>query len=297
MSSAQKLGRAERFGPVPQDRFELGLIGLDISRSWAPLLHELAGEICGLSVRYQLIEPDGGGERDFADALRSCESRGIAGINVTHPFKELCAGLVTPAPTGIAREGAVNTVVFGPDGPIGHNTDHSGFIAAYRRRFERREPGVVALIGAGGVGRAIGHGLIALGAREIRVFDVEATRATALAEQLGAVPTPSVASAVEGADGIVNASPVGMAAHPGSPMPSAMLTGRRWCCDAVYTPMRTPFVTAATAAEVQVLGGFELFMQQGIDAFHLFTGHVVDGVLLRKVLLAKLELAETDLVR
>jgi len=155
----------------------------------------------------------------------------------------------------------------------------------------------VALIGAGGVGRAIGFGLVTLGAEQIRVFDSDAGRARVLADHLGAEPADSVAAAADGADAIVNATPLGMASHPGSAVPAAMMAGRRWSCDAVYTPMRTPFVASAEAAGVPVLGGFELFVHQGIDAFRLFTGLKLDAAGLRKALLATLGLTETDLVR
>ena len=104
-------------------------------------------------------------------------------------------------------------------------------------------------------------------------------------------------AALDGAAGVVNATPMGMVGHPRSPVPAALMEGRRWCFDAVYTPMRTPFVESAEAAGVLVLSGFELFFHQGLDAFRLFTGQRIDAPELRAALLAEHSLTEADLVR
>jgi shikimate dehydrogenase len=62
----------------------------------------------------------------------------------------------------------------------------------------------------------------------------------------------------------------------------SVLAGRSWAFDAVYTPEDTPFVIAARARGLAILGGFELFLFQGVDAFRIFTGHEVDAGELRR---------------
>ena len=77
-----------------------------------------------------------------------------------------------------------------------------------------------------------------------------------------------------GADGVVNCTPLGMSGRPGSAIPASLLGGQSWAFDAVYTPIETEFLRAARAAGLDTLSGYELFFQQGIKAFELFTGRV-----------------------
>jgi shikimate dehydrogenase len=97
----------------------------------------------------------------------------------------------------------------------------------------------------------------------------------------------SIAQASDGADGLVNATPLGMAGYGGSAFPKTVLNGPRWAFDAVYTPIDTPFVLSACAAGLSVISGYELFFHQGVDAFAIFTGRQVDAKALRQAIEGK----------
>ena len=164
---------------------KLGLIGVGIGRSRAPELHRLAGRLCGVHITYDLIDLESELPGAFDHALTACRSQGYRGVNVTYPFKERAAAAVHVGSAIVRRLGAVNTVRFdGPGRPEGFNTDYSGFQRAFASRFAGRSPGIVAIVGAGGVGRAIAFGLSDLGAREIRLFDRDASRAASVAAAL-----------------------------------------------------------------------------------------------------------------
>jgi len=280
--------------------FRLGLIGDGIGRSSAPLLHELAGRIVGRRVTYERFDLDGRADLRFEDVLAECGARGMAGVNVTHPYKERAAAMVPIDDPRVRRIGAVNTVLFADGAPVaGHNTDHSGFVAAYRGRIGDERPGMVALVGAGGVGRPIAVGLAELGAVEIRVYDIDPGRAERLAFELStdAVPVRAcaeVSKALERATGVVNATPIGMYRYPGNPVPSAAMGDPRWVFDAVYTPAETEFTREAARRGAEVISGYELFLHQGVDAFRLFTGLSVDAAALRAALA---EVAEAETLR
>lgn len=270
--------------------FRLGLIGDGIGRSSAPRLHELSGRIVGRRVSYVRFDLDGRTDCSFEETLASCGRSGLAGVNVTHPYKERAASIVPIHEPRVRRIGAINTVLFRDGEPAeGHNTDHSGFVAAYRAQMGDAKPGAVALIGAGGVGRPVAVGLGELGASEIRVFDIDPTRAERLARELTTAAAPvlacsSVEMALGGADGIANATPIGMYRYPGNPVPEAAMGRPRWVFDAVYTPRDTEFTTAAGARGAEVISGYELFFWQGVHAFRLFTGLDVDRAALRDAL-------------
>ena len=211
---------------------------------------------------------------------------------MTHPYKELAAARVEiEQPLLVRAIGAVNLVRFDPDRTRGFNTDHSGFVAAYRAKFGLESPGIVCQVGAGGAGRAIGFALAGLGADAIRVVDVDGDRARALAGALRFVYPGLEATAVErleeaaaGARGLVNCSPVGMVGHDGTPIPREHMRSAAWAFDAVYTPLDTRFLTDAAAIGLDALGGYELFFHQGADGAEIFLGRPVDRARLRKAL-------------
>lgn len=279
--------------PVPVLR--LGLIGGNIKASRSPALHRIAGRLSGLETSYDLLIPDEMG-MTFEEVLAHCANEGYRGVNVTYPYKEKIVPLVRFDCPHMAALKAVNTVVFGADGMRGYNTDYSGFISAFRARFGEAAPGIVTLIGAGGVGRAIAFGLVHLDAIELHIVDRDMDKAAALAEAIstleGARPLvtvePDVRKAAWGADGIVNATPVGMVGNDGSPVPEDCLGGAKWAFDAVYTPVETRFKLEAEALGIEFLSGYELFFHQGIDAFEIFSGRkLANPDELRSVLLGE----------
>jgi shikimate dehydrogenase len=264
------------------DTIRLGLIGDNIGASRAPRFHVLAGRQNGVTVSYERLVPAELGQ-DFDTLFDQVAVEGFHGINVTYPYKERAARRVKIDDPLLRGLGAVNTVLFRPEGPQGHNTDHSGFMAAWRQAFGGRLPGTVLLIGAGGVGRAIGFALAALRATQLRIVDTDPARAEALALALeGVFPEirlqtgADAAAMAPGADGLVNATPLGMVGYGGSPLAAGAMAGASWAFDAVYTPVDTAFLIDARAAGIAVISGYELFIGQGVDAWHLFTGLPVD---------------------
>lgn len=269
----------------------LGLIGDNIARSKAPVLHRLAGELCGLDVRYDRLVPKEMGE-EFDAVFAHCVGQGYRGINITYPYKERAVAKVRIDDPLVRALGAVNTVVFGDDAPRGYNTDYSGFIAAYRKVRGATAPGPVCMIGAGGVGKAVAFGLIALGLEQIRLVERDLPKAEVLAEALRAASpglnvavTDDAATGAAGAAGLINCTPVGMVGYDGTPLARAGMNGAEWAFDAVYTPVDTQFLQDAGAEGLTLISGYELFFFQGVDAWKFFAGRPVDQDALRRRLL------------
>jgi shikimate dehydrogenase len=268
-------------------RVKLGLIGDNIARSKSPRLHRIAGQLTGLEVTYDRLIPKDMG-MSFDEVFERVRTDGFRGINVTYPYKEIVTSKVDIADPLVRAIGAVNTVVFDTQGPKGFNTDYTGFMSAYRRVRGSTEPGVVCLIGTGGVGKAVAFGLIGLQARAIRCTDLDPAKADALAIALRALGSDTrietasdAASAANGADGIINCTPLGMVGIGGTPLPTAWMKGAEWAFDAVYTPVDTPFLQDAGRAGLTVISGYELFFGQGVDAWSIFTRVDLDRDALR----------------
>jgi shikimate dehydrogenase len=268
----------------------LGLIGDNIAASRSPALHRLAGQLCGLDVSYDLLVPRELG-LDFEATFNRARRDGYRGLNITFPYKERVLAQVVINESIVRSIAACNTLAFESGEAIGTNTDYTGFLGGYRANFGNSAPGRVAMAGCGGVGKAIGFALAALGAEALHLFDTERSRAEKLARALAALYpaldvhiAASVEEASENADGLVNCTPLGMVGYGGSAFPQAVLPGRRWAFDAVYTPIDTPFLVGARSAGLSTMGGYELLLYQGVDCFRIFTGRTVDAATLRRAL-------------
>jgi shikimate dehydrogenase len=266
----------EARGSPPIQPLLLGLIGYPISSSAAPAMHEAAAAACGLSAHYRLIEVAGADRDKLRAMLDGVRLLGFSGVNVTFPYKEAVVPLIDALSPEAAAIGTVNTVVASGGRLVGHNTDSSGFAVALGEVLGGPGEGPIALIGAGGVGRAIAVALAGLGARTLRIFDVDRGNAEALGKRLAGCCEVrlcgSVEEAMREASGLVNATPVGMLPDRQSPVPEALLHDGLWVADAVYTPLWTPLLRAARERGARVMTGRELCLHQAAAAFRLFAG-------------------------
>jgi shikimate dehydrogenase len=258
-------------------RVLVGLIGSNIGGSLSPALHEDAFAAAGMVGHYHLMDVSVLPGRSLTDLLAAARTAGFAGVNVTFPFKEAVIPLLDALSPEAAEIGAVNTVVFDPDGrTTGHNTDRSGFRAAFREALgEASVRGhCVLLVGAGGAGRAVAFALKDMGARLIRIHDQDAARASGLCKDLAADCT--VSSEVDGVAGIVNATPVGMKGYPGMPLDVSLVQPGQFVADVIYTPLDTELVLAARRRGCRTMNGSGMCVHQAADAFRHFTGRTAD---------------------
>jgi shikimate dehydrogenase len=266
---------------------EFGLLGHSIGHSMAPMLHETLGKLTGRNVRYPRHDHDVAELQDLSGFLRDLASRGVTGINVTHPFKELVAPLVSIDDPIVSALGAVNTLRFESGATKGFNTDYTGMAQAYRERFGDQSPGTVALLGAGGFGKAAIFAMADVGATTLHLYDPDVDRAKALAGAVEAVTSAKVQlfataeAAVAGVEGVLNGSPIGMYLYPGCPVDPSALVGVRWVFDAVYAPLKTEFLNHAEALGAIAMSGSELFFWQGIHAFEIFTGEALTAEVIK----------------
>ena len=138
-----------------------------------------AADALGVRCHYHLIEIAGAGRDELRALLDGVRRLGFAGINVTFPYKEAVIELLDGLSPGAASIGAVNTVVARDGKLTGHNTDTTGFARAVKDLVAGSGHGPVAVIGTGGVGKAIAFALASLGVSEIRIFDTDRAKAAA----------------------------------------------------------------------------------------------------------------------
>ena len=157
------------------------------------------------------------------------------------------------------------------------------FLLRIRRALPDADLGGVVLLGAGGAGSAIAHAVLGLGAAQLRIVDTDAARAEGLVDALNAQrgaraqALSDVAEALDGATGLIHATPTGMAKLPGLPLPAALLTPSLWVSEVVYFPIETELLKAARAVGCRTVDGGAMAVGQAIGAFELFTGLKADA--------------------
>lgn len=273
---------------MPATDYRVGLVGRGIGPSLSPALHEAEAREVGLRCRYERFDLEvlGMPAEAVGDLLLRARSAGYHGLNITHPCKQLVVEHLDELSADAAAIGAVNTVVFENDRAVGHNTDITGFARSLATGLPDAALQRVVVLGAGGAGAAAGHALLATGAGRLDVLDVDPQRAERLVARLvrrfgagaaSAVREPSeLARRLGGADGLVHATPTGMAEHRGSPLAVELLRPGLWVADLVYRPLHTELLRAARARGCRTLHGGRMAVYQAADAFELFTGAAPD---------------------
>jgi shikimate dehydrogenase len=269
-----------------ENRFvQVGLIGAGIQASRSPHLHECEARAAGFDYSYRLLdlEPLNVGVEALPHLLTTAQEQGFAGVNITHPCKQAVVPLLDELSADAAAIGAVNTVVFKDGKRSGHNTDCFGFAEGFRRGLPEVACHKVVLLGAGGAGSAVATAALNLGVGRLLIHDVAVARARALAERLGRcfaatriAVVADLAAAMAEADGLIQATPIGMLGHPGLPLPMALLRPTHWVAEIVYFPLETELLKAARRLGCRTLDGGGMVVFQAAEAFRLFTGVAPD---------------------
>lgn len=270
-------------GPGAASARHVGLIGKGIQASRTPRMHVEEAAAQGVALRYDLIDPDAmsGGEPRLEAMLDEAEAAGFAGVNVTFPYKKAVMAHLDTLSASASKVGAVNTVVFEGGQRHGHNTDFLGFADAVRLGLAGAAMETVLLLGAGGAGGAVAHALKSLGVAQLLIHDIDAAAAEALADDVAGAVVTDLAHAAAAAEGIVNATPMGMAKLPGTAIEPGLIEPRHWVSDIVYFPLETELLRLARATGCRTLDGAAMAVFQAVRAFALFTGRSADPARMR----------------
>ena len=262
-----------------------GLIGRSIVHSRSPWLHEQEAQALGLTLRYELFDLSerGLGDDALPGVVADLRAQGYAGFNVTYPFKQQVIPLLDALDDSAATVGAVNTVAIREGRLIGYNTDMSGFRQSIIEGLAGAAMDHVLQLGAGGAGAAVASALLSLGIPRLDLADLDEDRARALATKLGehfgadrSRPLKLTDLSAEAVDGIVNATPVGLAAHPGLPIDAELIDPRHWVADIVYFPLETELLRTARDKGCRTLDGSGMVINQAAAAFEIITGVAAD---------------------
>jgi shikimate dehydrogenase len=247
----------------------VGIIGWPVEHSVSPAIHNAAFTALGLDWAYVPLAVEPG---TLPGALAGLSALGFKGANVTMPHKEEAADLLGDSLTEDARlSGAVNTIVAGPGGLAGHNTDVAGF-----QRFLERDAGFEALgksavlFGAGGAARAVLLSLARMGVGSVTI----AARTLDRARRLAAMPWAPSTDVLPWDDAARAEAELVVNASPAQGLPDVAMGEGTLVVDLVYRPSDTRIVRSARARGATAFGGLGMLLQQGALSFELWTGQL-----------------------
>lgn len=208
------------------------------------------------------------------------QTANLLGFVVTYPYKYRAISLADRLQPIAARVGAVNALRRDADGSwTGGMFDGAGLVKAAEGLSRPVAGRAVALLGAGGAGAAIAHALAEAGVARLSIFDLDGAKAEALVAAVGADhPSCAVthsAPALDGADLLVNATPVGMEDGDALPGPMSCLTAATTVIDIVPRAGGTPLLALARERGCPNAGGAAMVEGQAtvlIDFFGLAAG-------------------------
>lgn len=259
------------------------VIGDPIAHSKSPLIHRFWLEKLGLDGRYDKIHVLGADLESFLTQRR--DAPGWRGCNVTIPHKQAVMPLLDRIEPVAERIGAVNTIVRGDDGLVGHNTDAAGFLEPLQPLLaERHFYRMARIMGAGGAARAIAYALADHGFTLV-IAARNPYQARALADEIKTVDThvATLASFAQPLafdwgdrsgvlDLFVNATSLGMKGAPPLVVDFGHVPPDAIVYDVVYAPLETPLLAEARARGLRTVDGLAMLIGQAAAAFHLFFG-------------------------
>lgn len=266
-------------------KVKAGVVGRPIAHSLSPLIHGAWLKAAGLEGEYRAFSPEDGQSFDaFAYGLRR---EGLAGVNVTLPFKEAALALADRASDRAAAAGAANLLLFRSGGIEADNTDGVGLMSALDAAGYVPAAGPAVVLGAGGAARGAFTALVAAGAPEVRVVNRTASRAEVIAELHAgarAFAWTGMADALAGAAGVVNATSLGMTGQPELDIDLDPLPETAVVMDMVYKPLETPLLAQARRRGLRTADGLAMLIGQARPSFEALFGHAVpEGVDMRAV--------------
>jgi shikimate dehydrogenase len=265
-----------------------GLIGKHVDYSWSPLIHNTAFKTLGLPCVYTIFNIPS--PELLEEALRGSLALGIAGFNVTIPFKKTVVPLLDELSPDARTIGAVNTIVNDNGRLKGYNTDIEGFASPLLPFAETIRNKPVCIFGSGGAALAaleafrlqFSPSVVLLMVRDTqkaeKMLEEYEYRDLVILCRDRESNRPSCCNLIRDCRVIVNATPVGTAGradtiHKILTNGNKLLHEGQIVYDMVYNPLETPLIEHARSVGAITIPGIEMLIAQATRSFSIWTGH------------------------
>jgi len=261
-----------------------GLVGYPLGHSFSPLMHNAAFGKLNISGEYRLFSKQ---PEELESFLLRMDDENIWGLNVTIPYKETILSfnqieLDNSAP--YAKEiQAINTIVKKGESLKGFNTDVAGFLRHLNKLNFNPINKRVAILGAGGAGKAVAYAVAKKGISQIAIFDIDKDKAESVSLMLRVLFPKldiSIVDEIEQLDMInkdllINATPIGLTSEDPCLIEEGMLHEDLFVYDLIYNPSPTKLLSLAKNKGLRCSDGLGMLVYQGAFSFIYFTGTLV----------------------
>jgi shikimate dehydrogenase len=269
-----------------------GVIGNPVEHSLSPAIHNAAFRKLNLDFVYLAWKVDA-----IGDAIKGLRALGnFRGASVTIPHKVSAVPFLDDLEPTARHIGAINTIVAGRGRLIGYNTDATGSVRALKESGVTLKGRRIVILGSGGAARAIAFALAAeSGADKLTVLGVDDKERSTLASDLRSKTTVVIEDAflddctlgrtVPEAQILIHCTPVGMSPKTDATcVPASLLHPGLAVMDIVYTPRETKLLADARCAGCRTIPGLEMFLNQAVTQFELWTDRPAPVDVMRAVL-------------
>jgi shikimate dehydrogenase len=271
------------------------LLGDPVEHSFSPLIHNAGFNALGINFVYGACLV-----KDIEHAIKGIRALNIRGASITIPHKVKAIGYVDKIDEVAQKIGSINTIVNQEGKLIGYNSDGMGALKAFHDRTIDLKGKSVVVLGSGGVARAITFSLIMRSeVKRLHILGIIEDEMNILVEDLRKTGGSDIQGTflqknilhktLSMSDILINCTPVGM--YPKtkeSPVPSGFLRPGLLVFDVVYNPPQTTLLKDAQKAGCVTVPGLEMFINQAIVQFELWTGEKAPVDTMKKVLLEHL---------
>lgn len=298
--TVEQMKNTYRFDEINSDTKLLGVIGSPVKHSMGPAMFNTCFTSQQINALYLHLLVSGDDKKfgRFMDNVIEREYLGFCGFSVTIPHKANAVEYVENKSDTLdqlaADIGAVNTLKIGYNKSIsGFNTDCAGAIDALTETLEIKKHDLhdisIAVIGAGGVSRAVVAGLSEVGAK-VTIFNRTVSKAQALAEEFGCKFASFEDVKKLDAHVIINCTSIGMSPDVDStPVPGTCIKSDMVVFDTVYNPLKTKLLSLAEQAGAKTVNGAEMFIRQAVEQFRVFLSAEPDTEIMRETVFSRLK--------
>lgn len=283
------MGHAMEFDTTTQF---CGVIGKPVGHSLSPAIHNAAFRTLGLNFVYLAWQVDA-----IGDAVKGLRALGnFRGASVTIPHKVAAMQFLDQVEPTAKRIGAINTIVAEKGELIGYNTDATGALRALRESGVDLKGRRIVVLGSGGAARAIAFALAAeSGAGKLTLLGIEDSERTMLAQDIRSAAALTVEDScldestlsriLPDSHVLIHCTPVGMSPKTEATcVPASLLHPGLAVMDIVYNPRETQLLKDAKRVGCKTIPGLDMFLNQAVTQFELWTGQPAPVAVMRTVL-------------
>ena len=259
-----------------------GVIADPVRHSISPAVHNRAFQSHRLDAVYLpfLVQPP-----QLKDFFILADKLPVTGFSVTIPHKQKVLRYLDIVEPLARRIGAVNTVWKKAGKWRGANTDAAAVTVPLSRKLRLAKSSIL-LVGNGGAARSAAYGLVESGAK-VSIVGRNPDRVRSLAKACGAEPLLREQVEARKFDAVVHATPLGM--YPNTEacffrdaIPAELVF------DMVYNPIETMLTRRAAQQGLTVISGLQMFVEQAVRQFEIWTGSTAPRTVMEKAALEAL---------